>query len=862
MTCFSIPTQMPPKNQLIREMLEAVFPDRPQTATDHTYYSLCDTARKEYGFHPTQPLVIGSSGCCMLYELNQIYLNEFKEKLSDSYDVMSFWGTYNNFSTSNASGDNMLNRFCDPNRRTLVNWLSSPDGGINIYYATAVFFSVLLLNRPACAATGSREAFLKKCLAYLGITEIPVTFWEKLTAFDWNERSTEETVPFMDIPNGVEPHSFHRLTNRPSILLGTALMTVLKLLGTDPSSEQATIEQFQKLFKEMFKEELMAEKALQAAEEKLWNCLRYFEPRTVTTSNQNLNPQDFFVIPSFRKTDTLFRFTDNEEVNPSQLIYSAKTSRRCMIMGNTGQGKSMYLQLMVFSLLYDKYNDTPNEKVNRIKERLGIAKDKYVISVPARMFSTCFHLNTYKPWTDNFIDLYFNCMWKFPEKNFFSLSDTLGKENGQEGFVAGNYQVTDILKDYLKTLARQGQLVLVLDSYDEIALGQMRSAYNKALSHFYDNYCSFFEQNESGAHILLSSRCLSADTMHTLFACLNLNPSCDLFRICELNNDNIRELVENWNRYYRRGETGLQTQQLLEELENNHFCREYACNPYMLSVMCGNFDKGFDTLTKTYIDALSKLVKMKTSKEPQPVQDVLNYMRSILEEIAGVTVLEHQPHITRELLDQYLSKYLNNDELTQEQKNGYMERLHEIFVTVIGLIVPADGSDRDYQFINQLIRYELAANGFQKAIAKTDQLMAYRDVILPDMENVEEYVGYLVPLICCITRDYALAEQLVIDLVTHKARTPEEEALLVTAMLDLLKGRYSPNIATIKNPGKGISEPVRRAQWLLMMRIQASPRKLSKREYDDFCNSHACKANQKNNWLRIAICPPDDSTPT
>ena len=217
----------------------------------------------------------------------------------------------------------------------------------------------------------------------------------------------------------------------------------------------------------------------------------------------------------------------------------------------------------------------------------------------------------------------------------------------------------------------------------------------------------------------------------------------------------------------------------------------------------------------------------------------------ILQDVAGETVIHDNPCFSRHKLNQYLSKVIDKTDLTENDVEAYIERLHEIFVTEVGLIVPADGADSDYQFINSQIRFELAAKGIQRALEHDEKASIYREVILPSITNVEEYVGLLVPLLCNINlENVQLAELLVLDLAMYDFKRDSDERILIRTMLDLLLNRYGSNIATAETPGVKDAKYVHRAQRVLLMRILTSKNfKVTEIEKKELANSSAFRSN-------------------
>ena len=821
MTKITIPQQIPARREFVKEMLAAVFPDSPDVPKTQ-YYNLCDKAVLEFEEDSSQ---YDGKLFRLMYELDQYIKHSFSTTGRPSKDISIF----KNFMRDECG------RFCERDNGVLDGWLTSPTGTTTLYYPTAAFFGYLLLTRQSC--TDTRKAFLYRCLALLGITEVTEPIRSILSDFNLKDLQQKETFFYGE--------AFHRLKNPASLTLVFALVTILRIMGHTCESEreqqkvQEAIVSFQRFFCSQFEQEEQLSAALQAAEERLWECTQYFEPRTIPASSTRLHPQNFFVVPSFHNGQ-------DEEVNPSSLLCHDEHSRRCLIVGNTGQGKSLYIQLCIFCMLYRRYNtdkrDEDSKKVDAIRQSLDVTEDKYILCIPARMFSSCYLREDYKSWTEDFVTLYFNCMWQFPEENFFSQPNQMSRLTRSSSASPNTYEVSPLLKKHLQALARSGRLILLLDSYDEIVSGDMRLAYENTLNRFYTEYGSCFRSDEVGAHILLSTRRMSPDTMQRLCSKLCISEQNSLFYIQPLNMANIRQLVYNWSNGYYRHSSG-DTERLIAEIETNHYCRHYAVNPYTLSVICKDIDRGFDEIMRNYVRTLLELLHNKTRQEPIEIHGVLNNIQNILEDIAGDMVIHHQSSFSRHRLESYLRQQLTEEFSDESDKiESHIERLHEIFATVIGLIVPADGSDEDYQFINEQIRFELAAKHFKRLIARQPSSQLNLSILPTD--DVSEYVGYMVPLICSIKDDYPLAEQLVYHLSLYNC-TPSEAPKLLTAILDLLLNRYSSSIATLASPGTNVEPYIRRSQLLLLMRVMtAECFVMTDSEKEAFRQCNAYRANR------------------
>lgn len=273
----------------------------------------------------------------------------------------------------------------------------------------------------------------------------------------------------------------------------------------------------------------------------------------------------------------------------------------------------------------------------------------------------------------------------------------------------------------------------------------------------------------------------------------------------------------------------------------------------MLSVVCFYFGHDLGSITQRFITYLiDRMLKNNRTADPV-IQDVLMNISKILQDIAGETITSGNPHFSRQKLDRYLTKLIDKTELQDSDVEQYIDRLHEIFVTEVGLIVPADGDDSDYQFINNQIRFELAAKGIQRALENDERAIIYRDVIFPSIDKLDEYVGLLVPLLCDINlENVQLAELLVSDLALYDFKEESQNKLLVRTMMDLILNRYGGNILTAANPGDKDAKYVRRAQRTTLIRLfTSSAFEPTEEEKVEIKKSPAYKSN--SSWLSEKI---------
>lgn len=821
---YSIPEQMPSRSDFLTMFFDAIFPDLKAlncTKTGYGYTSACEQAARETGL--------------LTNELEDNHIDEDSNIFRLMFEIAQNSETIFN-KTPNLIADKAyeyysetLFSFCDQTSGSLKGWLkqTGSNNRVNKSFDAALFFSFLLLSRKACVS--KRKPFFEKCLEFVGVTEIEDAVSYKLFNFDWEELGDQGIIG---------EKTFTRLANNASILFGTVALTIFEMIGTySAERDHAKLEKLHVMFAQLFEKDIQASNAMERAELAFFNSNKFFDPRSIQTAKK-LYPQDFFVLPEFE-------LDGEKEVMPLSLIKTATKSSRLLIVAKTGLGKSAFLQMASLCMLSDRFGTgEKNASLHDISERIKAPKDMFVISVPARMFSFCYKDERYQEWTTDFISLFFNCMWKLSEGfNFYSTQSSQHFIANRESLQVEDDTITDELTDYVQELARNGKLLLILDSFDEISSGEMRSAYLKTLASFYDKYCCYPEAKEVGAHVIVSSREMSPKTMTSLEHALEMEPNSNRYGICPLNEKQREELILKWNRFSNIPDE--ESREILNQIEDNHYYLDYSVNPYMLSVVCFYFGHDLGSITQRFINTLvDRMLKNNRSADPV-IQDVLMNIVKILQDVAGETVTNGNPHFSRQKLDKYLSKLIDKTDLTEEDIEAYIERLHEIFVTEVGLIVPADGADSDYQFINSQIRFELAAKGIQRALENDEKTAVYREVILPSITNIEEYVGLLVPLLCDINlENVQLAELLVSDLAMYDFKTESDERVLIRTMLDLLLNRYGSNISTVATPGDKDAKYVRRAQRMLLMRILTSKSfKATETEKEELVHSPAFRTN-------------------
>lgn len=828
---FTMPESMPCRADFLTELLDAVFPDLDttnRTKGAYAYTDACCRAAEELGIPYAEVIDeacavdVESDIFRLMYEMNDVSYKLFGK---DSALINAEeYKTYKN----------SIFTFCSHQSGSLKGWLDADNkkGRINKSFDTALFFTYLLLSRSCCAQT--RADFIEKCLGFVGITELDNPVAYEMYDFDWKKYGKVEAIG---------GRNFRRLGSRAIILSAATILTITELLGTNLKRNGETIKALQQMFRDGFRAELSAVSMFDSAETTVLNSNRFFEPRSIQITRR-LYPQDFFVMPRFCRSG-------ENAGSPIAEIKGAAQSKRLLVMAKTGLGKSAFLQMVTLCLLKKHYTigSGDQERLDEFSDMMDIPDDMFVISVPARMFSFCYKDARYSAWTNDFVRLFFNCMWNLSSGyNFYSTQNSQRfTDELRVNPAAGNMAVTEELLKYVYELARRGKLLLILDSFDEISSGEMRNAYLKALAAFYDSYCCFPEKGEVGAHVIVSSRQMSPGTMHKLEYALELDARTQIFGIQPLCAEQRRELVFKWNRF--EGISDAESEEILRRIEHNHYYLDYSVNPYMLSVVCFYFGDDLGNITQRFIMTLTDRMLKNNRMIDSVAYDVLMNITKILQDVAGETITDGNPHFSRRKLDGYITRSIGRTDLLEEDVDRYIEQLHEIFVTEVGLIVPADGADSDYQFINDQIRFELAAKGIQRALRDDEKITAYRDGLFPSIKSPVEYVGLLVPLLCDIKlENVRLAEMLISDLAMYDFADSRQAALINTTMLDLILNRYGGNILTAANPGDNDARYVRKAQRMVMMRLLTSPYFTpTPEEKEELLRSSAFAANE--GWL-------------
>ncbi len=559
-------------------------------------------------------------------------------------------------------------------------------------------------------------------------------------------------------------------------------------------------------------ERLVTFNAAMAAEKSWLNDVNCFHPRSIAKVGKILSMQDFYVHPEFETNAVTCD-------DPITKLHDTDTSIKNLIVSQTGMGKSMYMR-MISICLGRKWLDK-NQIIEELSETLQIPNDIYAIYIPAYMFSYCFQNEEFKAWTSDFVELYFNCMFQL------SASINFDKHEDREKKIVSsndNYCVTEPLLKYIKELAKKGKLILIADSFDEIVAGDMRTSYLKALKKYRKDYCSF--PREVGSHVFITSRDMSSHTMEELTSNIGIRlESNNVYRIKPMSSQQQKELILNWDRAFGNG-----IRDNIGNL-NNHYFLELSANPYMLSFICNASGAKINVVTDKLISAILyyRTKSAANMLENDSLQSFFNskQIKEVLQDLALHTVQLSKSNFPMELLSEHFMASVSDLELTDSELDFCYETMISLFTTSVGLIVPADNEDDQFQFISDQIRYELAASKIFNQIAKRGATYdAIQECLsfLSKLRNDKEYIGMVVPLICKAERNAILSERIIHHLCLRDF-DKENDELVDQALMDLLLERYGLNISCSKPNPRNMTEyeHIVNADRLIILRLFSSP---------------------------------------
>lgn len=776
---YEITKQLPSLKEALETILARCFPDKPFTCNG--YVNAC------LNFYSKNYELVEDSFSHAIYldmtgfEESKIGVLSQKLEEWDPIPQKSKKANQKSFNLKNCfcsqNEDNGITPFAVASAKNVQGWLSGKSDKMEVksYYKGSLFYSVILLSNADC------DSFVEYFYERFGISEDVVKIIDCASLLHWKD----ELVLFLTY-----------------ILLGSSSK------GEEwANSKLAILEDF------------VCDKMNSARESELvelaWlNDVLEFRPRSLQDAKEVGAMHDYYVRPEF-STD------DNTCGAPIERLKDANVSIRQILVARTGMGKSMYAQMSSLSMCRNFLVEKTD--VSLLEQKMPAPTDKYVVYLPAHLFSYCYNKTEYREWTRDIVELYFNGMISLSSTYNFDKRE-LREEKVDNGLSC--ISVTEELLEYIRALANAGRLVLVADAFDEIVAGKMRTAYLSALRSFYESYCNC--PKGIGAHILVTSREMSPNTMENLASAIGIRMnSANVIHIEPLSPTQQQELISNWGRNYNS-----EVHEYLGQL-NNHFFVELCSNPYMLSVVCNRPGRKLNTVVNTLIN---EIVKTRIEPAANDLND--DILRSVLEtkQIIGIlqdlafdTLQQGCPHFSIELLSTHCRRNLEEDHsikelgLTDEDFNFCFDVLLNLFTTAVGLIVPADGEDERFQFISEYFRYELAAAKLASAKYKSDDdRIRFCSSIVNKINDDKAYVDLIIPLIC--KTDSAPFNEAMVKNLVFRSYNAKNEFIVNRALVDLVMSRYGGSIIA-KLPNRTSPDYYYQlcADRMLIIRLLAAP---------------------------------------
>lgn len=571
-----------------------------------------------------------------------------------------------------------------------------------------------------------------------------------------------------------------------------------------------------------------------------------FRPRTQQLA-EAVSMEDIYVAPRFRR----YEAEDTEDCcNEPAAQIKNDVSTCTVIVSPTGMGKTMYMNMA--ARCFGQRYLAPSPEISGIAARMHAVDDMYMLYVPAYMFSFCYQDQSeeLREWTKDLVELYLRAMLGLSNRTNFDQRLTRDAEQPVAVTLRGDKEENICeLKKYIRALAGCGKLLLLADSFDEIVQDEMRTAYLSALDRFKTEYGE--GNGRVGAHIIVTTREMSPDTMTALAAAIRINlDGPKAVRLLPLEREQQEELIRNWA-------AGLHNPEILGNLAqlDNHYFVDLCRNPYMLSMMCSSPGTTLINAADTIIE---NILKIRVERGVQQTgNDILRHVLQarnvikIMQEIALETVRNASPVFTRAYLADLCREEIRRcsaggaaQRNEPEALRANTEKVVSFFVTNAGLIVPAERKDKDFQFINELIRYTLAVSAIFSEPLEPHQTRA--DICLKHLHEIGNdtvYLSLAIPMISRAERDVPTSRALIQDLAL---REYTNETLAVSALIDIVLKRYGLNITNTKlKPNLQNRADYFAADYLIIMRLLSSPVfKLDREEFSPFCDSNAWKAAQ------------------
>ncbi len=590
------------------------------------------------------------------------------------------------------------------NDRTVIDWLAGTTNSFREVDKNANRFAYLLLRNSELDMEDFKVCY-RNWLSHLGITDIGEELFEAMTTFDW----TKAQEVSMECAKGKDPLRVSVVKDKAILFFFLVMFSIFSLIGKNVETNKKYLERLYGAFEVLFKDEIKHQESVEKhivridesirfSQKALFECIKTFEPRSIS-SDDVLLPEDYYIPAEFTCAGT-------GSSSPIASFSTSQTSCRRLIYAKTGSGKSMYMQMVALCMLNSSLgkeegalplDENRKKNIDRLAGDLGTPEDCLVISIPAKMYSFLYNSGNAAIMNQDFVELFFYAMWRSSSKyNFYSLQNFESEVPRAAGDSSWVYD--EMMKSRIDSYARQGKLILLLDSFDEVGQGDMRDKYLASIGKFCDRYCKYSDDNCIGAHILMTTRQMSDETMDRVKSHLGIyGKPQSLYTISPLSDNAKRRMIADWYNGEDRS-----PEEVFDYFRKNHFYSAYSVNPYMLSVACNSYDKGenLGDITKKFIDTLIERMRANHAGEDYTVEGVFSEVKDILKEVAAYDVIKHRKVIDKDVIRGQIRGKMSV-EIDADEVEGILDRLLEIFITEAGIIVPADGDDSAYQFINE-----------------------------------------------------------------------------------------------------------------------------------------------------------------
>lgn len=505
-------------------------------------------------------------------------------------------------------------------------------------------------------------------------------------------------------------------------LFMVALVTKMKMIGRK-KDETAIKEQFGIVYKHIFMPYEYANNALVSAENILFESVKDFSPRGM---DEVRKMADIFVMPEFARDADPVNYLNN--------------GISILISGASGLGKSMYVNALTGSVINHKL--LQGIELTGEAAEMGKTMNKHVLSITSKMFIYAYRKNYLD--TDDFVQLFFRCIWAQQNElatNFYY--DGIFRTSREYG----EYEFNEEIREYMQHLAGSGELILVLDAFDEITK-PVREVYLRMAENTRSEY--------PGIIFLATSRVLTNSMMKLL------RDSCGIERtstilISPFSNDQQKQLLNKWKNVLNGDNRKLDN--LVEKLKTNEYYKRFAKNPFMLSILirrCFVSDSIHDAIRRTISEFIGRYDRL---HENDTFRVIKNDLKDIYTLLALIMVEKGDTEISKARISSFLLKnYLDGDKNLKEEAT-------DILTAEGGLLKPVEGTIDDYSFLVEDFEYELVAgylvekyeddkDGLLETIRKitvfdsntalfTPLLCSYEDYRYGDMFEVLRYLKEL-----------------------------------------------------------------------------------------------------------------------